>query len=654
MGAYGENNDLLEKVLLELIRDHVFWRRNFHPDDEPGITTLAQHQPEYLQTVAHMKQELHRLTARLKHSVPFFHPRYIGHMSSDLLLPGLIAQLVTTLYNPNNITQEAAPVTVGMEIDVGLQLARMLGYIADERNPDCAFGHLTCGGTTANYEGLRLARAVKCWPLALRAASARCGVDVGNVVGNRGIGECDTWELFNLPVDAIIALHRRVVQPDFACLTTTARERWLRTLDEELVETLGLAAFCSRHALLAPQVLVPNTAHYSWQKGMKLLGLGTAQLKPVATAGMRMDPEALERVLNQARHDRQPVLAVVGVFGSTEFGTIDPIGEIVRIREYQRGLGLDFWLHIDAAWGGYLASMFRNEDGSLRSREDMRLGFQRFPTPAVYEAVAAIAESDSVTVDPHKLGYLPFGTGAFVCRRQGAMDFVTQDAAYVFDRGEATQEEDFRSKFSKLGQFIIEGSKPGASAAAAYVTHRVLPLDHVHFGRLPAGTLHATEQMYESLQDLASRLKDRITLVIPFEPDCNLLAIVANPVGNRDLSVANRFMRGVFEEMSVRVEVPLQAREFFGSYTSMTREGLGDAESARLLGALGLDPTSLVDEVNDSGRTADHLFVLRHTLMNPWLESVPASDGVTYVQRYLNYLETLLLRQLAQWTARHP
>src|SRR3569833_3132861 len=118
LGAYGENTDLLEKVLLELLRDHVFWRRNFHPDDEPGITTLAQHQPDYLRSVAQMKQELHRLTARLKHSVPFFHPRYIGRMSSDLLLPGLIAQLVATLYNPNDIAQEAAPVTVDMELDV--------------------------------------------------------------------------------------------------------------------------------------------------------------------------------------------------------------------------------------------------------------------------------------------------------------------------------------------------------------------------------------------------------------------------------------------------------------------------------------------------------------------------------------------------------
>src|SRR4029453_6183297 len=39
LGAYGENNDFFEKTLLELVRDHVFWRRNFHPEDQPPIGT---------------------------------------------------------------------------------------------------------------------------------------------------------------------------------------------------------------------------------------------------------------------------------------------------------------------------------------------------------------------------------------------------------------------------------------------------------------------------------------------------------------------------------------------------------------------------------------------------------------------------------------
>lgn len=41
------------------------------------------------------------------------------------------AQLVTTLYNPNNIVEDVAPITVQLELEVGRQLARMLGFAVD-------------------------------------------------------------------------------------------------------------------------------------------------------------------------------------------------------------------------------------------------------------------------------------------------------------------------------------------------------------------------------------------------------------------------------------------------------------------------------------------------------------------------------------------
>ena len=123
VGAYGENDEFLEKILLEFLRDHIYWRRNFHPEDQWRIPTQAQYSDDFLESIAKMKQELHSLSTKLKRSTPLFSPRYIGHMSSDLLLPGLLAQLITTLYNPNNVAPDVAPVTVPLEIEVGLQLS---------------------------------------------------------------------------------------------------------------------------------------------------------------------------------------------------------------------------------------------------------------------------------------------------------------------------------------------------------------------------------------------------------------------------------------------------------------------------------------------------------------------------------------------------
>jgi hypothetical protein len=90
LGAYGENNEQLERVLLEFLRDHVYWRRNFHPEDRPPIDTRDQYSPEFLEGLSRSKQELHQLTAALKKSVPFFHPRYIGHMVIFLFVRGVL------------------------------------------------------------------------------------------------------------------------------------------------------------------------------------------------------------------------------------------------------------------------------------------------------------------------------------------------------------------------------------------------------------------------------------------------------------------------------------------------------------------------------------------------------------------------------------
>ena len=143
LGAYGENNDFFEKTVTELLRDHVYWRRNFHPEDTPPISTREQYEPAFLDGLAKTQHELHQLTAQLKRSVPFFHPRYLGHMVSDSLMPGLIAQLITTLYNPNNIVDESAPVTVQLEVEVGRQLCRMVGFPLDTQRQPCSLGHLT-------------------------------------------------------------------------------------------------------------------------------------------------------------------------------------------------------------------------------------------------------------------------------------------------------------------------------------------------------------------------------------------------------------------------------------------------------------------------------------------------------------------------------
>jgi hypothetical protein len=100
----------------------------------------------------------------------------------------------------------------------------------------------------------------------------------------------------------------------------------------------------------------------------------------------------------------------------------------------------------------------------------------------------------------------------------------------------------------------------------------------------------------------------------------------------------NRFGRAVFQRMKVDPDQPVQLKSFIGSYTSLTKSNLPGAQADRILDGLGLDPASFVRVPEDEEREADHLFILRHTLMNPWLMAEPKGDGRSYIDLYWEYL----------------
>ena len=185
-------------------------------------------------------------------------------------------------------------------------------------------------------------------------------------------------------------------------------------------------------------------------------------------------------------------------------------------------------------------------------------------------------------------------------------------------------------RYRKLGRYILEGSKPGAAAAACYVNHRVLPLDREHFGRLMSRSVQTCERLADRLPRLQQELAPWVRLTIPFEPDCNLVCFAFNPRGNRSVKAANAFGRRLFETIDVRPDRPVQLKDFFGSSTRVPLDHLGSGELERLGTELELDLSRDPDD--------DELFLLRHTLMNPWLQTSPGPDEPSYVEAYCHFL----------------
>jgi hypothetical protein len=259
----------------------------------------------------------------------------------------------------------------------------------------------------------------------------------------------------------------------------------------------------------------------------------------------------------------------------------------------------------------------------------VRNGFRRFPSPAVHAAFAALAQTDSITVDPHKLGYIPYGAGAFVCRDHRPMALLAEEADYVFAGADS---ERYMARYRRLGRYILEGSKAGAAAAAVYVTHRVLPLDHANFGRLSRQSIIAADAFHRRALAFAEAMRGQFNVCVPFEPDSNLVCLALNPADNHDASAMNAFVHGLHDSLRCDPSQPLQTREFFGSMTTLRPAELGQAAGSRLLQALGIDPATL--DPDDSAH--DRIVILRHTLMNPYL--LDDENGISYIDLYFDYL----------------
>jgi len=638
IGSYGENDIFFENLLLELIRDHLSWRHNLHPEDCPIVRNCDTSNPEFSQAIREMKHQLHQLTANLKQTAAINSPQYFGDMSSDLLLPGLIAQLATTLYNPNSLMGDKALGTIDMELQAGRQIARMLGYNTDPKNHPCAWGHITSGGTTANYESLWNARAISFYPLAMKAAAIKLELKLKiSIASKQLLTQCNSWQCQNFNVDGVLALQKYCFHQIVDKSGRQAAINFFKEIELHRVEHMGMASFFAEHwDAKQPLVLIPSTAHSSWEKAMKLLGFGSSQiLKLDVNSRMRIDVASLERVLNNAEQKKIPILAVVGILGTNEFGSIDPLAEIVQLREHFYSRGLNFYFHIDAAWGGYLCSLFRNDDDSLVSHADIKKTFKRFPSQSIYDAFSVVNKADSVTVNPYKMGYLPFGTGAFISRNREITTLLSKNNLYFSDHGATDIDDHLRQQ----DEFILEGSISGATACC--LTHKVLPLNKNHFGKILSESIHGSEYFYERIQVTIKNLKHQVKMVIPMEPDSLLFCLAINPKNNHCLARMNRFSQRVYKRLHAHTKDSMHDDAYFCSSTSLQHSNLGTEDAQILLKKLGIKKNSFVVNIENPKVQTNSIHVLRHTLLNPWLLS--EVNGVNTIDRYCNYLEKVIL-----------
>ncbi|MBN1995246.1 MAG: hypothetical protein JW953_21330 [Anaerolineae bacterium] len=654
LGPKAENADLVEQLLLRVYRDYVFWRRNFHPEDEAVIEPEDQRSLTYENCVSRFQRELFILLGELKSDIPFYSPRYIGHMNADVSLPALVGYIAAMLYNPNNVSWEASPITTLLEIEVGRELSKMFGFGSTADELAATWGHITSGGTLANIESIWVAKAVKFLPIAVRAAAADLKVEGLSAGPNKKeLASLTAWELVNLPPAQALDLKEQLIVNYVKQHAELPTDEALAQVNERLKQhdilSLGDHAFFSgltgKDALQPAIMCAPQTMHYSWVKGPGAIGIGSAQVAPIPIDGQyRQDTGLLRQELERALKERRPVISVVGVVGTTEEGAVDPMPELIALRDEFIERGLSFSLHCDAAYGGYITACFRSATGQFRGRPEMQSAYANWPTEEVYRSYAVLKEMDSITVDPHKLGYVPYPAGAILFRDGRVKELVAQEAAYALGGRTAPQPGEIY-----IGKYIMEGSKPGAASAATFLSHRVSPLDENGYGAVLGQALRITRSFHERILKFAPTIRDEFIFEPLTLPDTNILNYAFNLAGNDKLDVMNRFSLALYQELSIDPASPVQTRNFIVSHTEFSYETYNPkALRAFLSEKMGVKGSYFVSAADlfrqqEAGQKGydNEIIVFRTTLMNPFtLEQ--AQEDKDYIDLFLDALGPLL------------
>jgi L-2,4-diaminobutyrate decarboxylase len=187
------------------------------------------------------------------------------------------------------------------------------------------------------------------------------------------------------------------------------------------VQDEGLAGSARRLAFYAS-----TETHYSIPRALDLLGVGRDALRviPLDEHGRISLPALREAIARDVAEGRTPA-CVVGLACATATGAVDPLTELADVAE-EHGA----WFHVDGAAGAPYADLSETK-----------------------AAFAGLDRADSLTLDPHKWLFTPYGLGCLLVRDSAELARSFRGGAHYWQ-----VEEDVDTVF-----MATEGARPWKS-----------------------------------------------------------------------------------------------------------------------------------------------------------------------------------------------
>jgi len=255
-----------------------------------------------------------------------------------------------------------------------------------------------------------------------------------------------------------------------------------------------------------PEVIVPITAHISFDKAADLLDikLRKAQLNN----NFKLNIDHFQSLINRN------TCGVVGVAGTTSLGLLDPIKEIAELIE-----GKNIYYHVDAAFGGFVLPFLK------------KLGYSIPPWDFTIEGV------DSITADPHKMGLGLIPTGGFFIKDSSILQKTGFEIPYLAG--------------GNFKHFHIVGTRPGGTVIAFWAILKSLGLE---------GFKKVVKDCMEKTNYLVKRIREIEGIKLAVEPIMNVVGITtensASICGIEEELRKKKWMLGKFVDLNlIRVVV---------------------------------------------------------------------------------------------------
>ncbi|MCG8569936.1 MAG: aminotransferase class V-fold PLP-dependent enzyme [Spirochaetes bacterium] len=212
-------------------------------------------------------------------------------------------------------------------------------------------------------------------------------------------------------------------------------------------------------------IYTSELTHHSVKKAAMAAGILDKQLRFVSVNNQgQMDIKELDKQIQIDSQQGFIPFLVIGNAGTTDCGSVDDLSEIAQVAQQN-----NLWFHVDGAYGGFFVLTERGK-----------------------KVLRGIEQADSITLDPHKGLFLPYGTGAVLVRNsQNLTKTFRCSAQYITDTIENESLWDFSEMSLELSR-EARGVKVWLPIKAFGVKEFIKNLDE---------KLTLTEELYRQLKD---------------------------------------------------------------------------------------------------------------------------------------------------------